>query len=71
MKKSLGLVFVESFFAYTGKPEKSVKTTKYIGHLGRGKRNDDRNDRVYEPNTPFTSSSRMSKFIFEFSENVV
>ena len=36
--------------------------------LGRGKRNNDRNDRVYEPNTPVVSLNwETSEAIIEFA----
>ena len=62
---------VESFLAYAGKAEKRVKATKYIGSLGRSKRNDDRNNSVDKPDTPFIAFSGKSKLAFEFFQDVV
>ena len=54
------------------KAEKGVQASEYIGGLGRGKGNDDRNDRVDKPDTPFLAFWRLaSELTFEFFEDVV
>ena len=62
---------VKALFGDSGKTEKGIEASQYIGRFRRGERDDDGNDGVDKPNASRIGFSGTDELIFELSEDVV